>query len=102
VTLDTDFKPPVSQVPIFLINAAIMGAVWGLLRAISGSIIVASLSHGLWNGIAYVFFGFGIRAGALGITNTMMFGPEIGVLGLLVNVVFVVALWQWWKKSNTD
>jgi membrane protease YdiL (CAAX protease family) len=103
VTLDTDFKPPVPQVPIFLINAATMGAVWGLLRAISGSIIVASLSHGLWNGIAYVFFGFGTRVGALGITNTTMFGPEIGVLGLLFNLVFAVLLWRWWaaRESTT-
>jgi uncharacterized protein len=100
VTLDADFKPLPSQVPIFLVNAAIMGAVWGLLRAISGSIIVASLSHGLWNGIVYVFFGFGTRHGALGITNTTMFGPEIGVLGLFINVVFAILLWRWWKKSN--
>ena len=100
VTLDTDFKPLPSQIPIFLINAAIMGAVWGLLRAISGSIIVASLSHGLWNGDVYVFFGFGNRHGTLGITNTTMFGPEIGVLGLLINVVFAVLLWRWWKKSS--
>ena len=100
VTLDADFKPPVSQIPIFLINAAMMGAVWGLLRAISGSIIVAGLSHGLWNGIAYVFFGFGARVGALGISNTAMFEPEIGILGLLINLMFAVALWRWWKKSN--
>jgi membrane protease YdiL (CAAX protease family) len=97
VTLDTDFKPPVWQIPVFLINAAIMGAVWGLLRAISGSIIVASLSHGLWNGIAYVFFGFGTKVGALGITNTAMFGPEIGFLGLFTNLVFAVMLWRRWK-----
>jgi len=99
VTLDTDFKPPVWQVPVFLINAAIMGAVWGLLRAIAGSIIVASLSHGLWNGIAYVFFGFGTKVGALGITNTAMFGPEIGFLGLFTNLVFAVVLWRWWKAG---
>jgi membrane protease YdiL (CAAX protease family) len=100
VTLDADFKPPVSQIPIFLINAAMMGTVWGLLRAISGSIIVASLSHGLWNGIAYVFFGFGTRVGALGITNTATFGPEIGILGLLINLMFAVLLWRWWEKSG--
>ena len=100
VTLDADFKPPVSQIPIFLINAAMMGAVWGLLRAISGSIIVASLSHGLWNGLAYVFFGFGTRVGALGITNTAMFGPEIGILGLLINLMFAILLWRWWKTSG--
>jgi len=56
VTLDTDYRPATSQILIFLINAAVIGIVWGMLRWISGSIIVASCSHGLWNGIAYVFF----------------------------------------------
>ena len=59
VTLNTEYRPTPSQVPIFLINAAVIGIVWGTLRRMSGSIIVASCSHGLWNGIAYVFFGFG-------------------------------------------
>jgi membrane protease YdiL (CAAX protease family) len=97
VTLSTEFKPPPSQIPVFLVNAAVMGIVWGLLRAISGSIIVASLSHGLWNGVAYVFFGFGIKVGALGITNTAMFGPEIGIVGLVSNLIFAVVLWRWWN-----
>jgi CAAX protease family protein len=101
VALDTDFQPSLSQIPIFLINAAIMGVVWGLLRAISGSVIVASLSHGLWNGVAYIFFGFGTRLGALGITNTALFGPEIGILGLVINLAFALLLWRWWKARGT-
>ena len=48
VTLDPDFKPTTPQIPVYLCNAAVVGAVWGLLRAQSGSIIVTSLSHGLW------------------------------------------------------
>lgn len=95
ITLDADFKPSAPQIPIFLINAAVMGAVWGLLRALSGSLIVASLSHGLWNGIAYVFFGFGVKTGALGITRTAIFGPEIGLLGLGLNLIFAYLLWRW-------
>ncbi len=97
VTLDTDFRPATSQVPIFLINAAVMGMVWGMLRWMSGSIIVASCSHGLWNGIAYVFFGFGTKTGALGIRDTAIFGPEIGILGLISNAVFAFLFWQWWR-----
>jgi len=97
VTLDTDYRPASFQLPIFLINAAVIGIVWGMLRWISGSIVVASCSHGLWNGITYVFFGFGTKAGALGIRNTALFGPEIGVLGfghersLSVAIVAMVA-----------
>ena len=100
VTLDADFKPLPAQIPIFLINAATIGIIWGLLRSMSGSIIVASLSHGLWNGIAYVFFGFGTRMGALGISNTAIFGPEIGIVGLVSNVVFAIVLWSWWRARR--
>src|SRR4030095_6122021 len=90
VTLNTDYRPATSQIAVFLVSAAVIGMVWGMLRWISGSIIVASCSHGLWNGITYVFFGFGTKSGALGIRNTALFGPEIGVLGLITNAVFAL------------
>jgi hypothetical protein len=72
-----------------LVNAAVMGAIWGMLRWISGSVIVASVSHGLWNGGAYVLFGFGTKVGALGVENTAVFGPEATALGL------------WWKARRS-
>lgn len=102
VTLHTGFDLPGSQIPVFMVNAAVMGAVWGLLRWISGSVIVASLSHGVWNGIAYVFFGFGTKVGALGIANTAVFGPEAGILGLALNLAFGAALWLGWKALSSD
>jgi CAAX protease family protein len=104
VTLKTGFEPPAAQVPVFLINAAVIGVVWGLLRAISGSVIVSSLSHGVWNGMAYVLFGFGTRVGALGVKNTALLGPEVGILGLAANVIFAAALWRWWARrpGRTD
>ena len=101
VSLKTGFDIPAAQIPVFMINAAVMGAVWGLLRWISGSVIVASLSHGLWNGMDYVFFGFGTKIGALGIKNTALYGPEVGVLGLALNIAFLAALWRWWKLQAT-
>jgi hypothetical protein len=84
-----------------MINAAVMGAIWGMLRLISGSIIVASVSHGVWNGGAYVLFGFGSKVGALGIKETALYGPEAGVLGLILNLVFAAALWRWWKAGRS-
>ena len=99
-TLDPDFRPLPAQIPIYLCNAAAMGLIWGLLRARSGSIIVASCSHGLWNGMAYVFFGFGTRSGALGIRNTDVFGPEIGLLGLGLNLIFAFLLWTSLKRQR--
>lgn len=100
VTLNTDYRPAPSQIAVFLINAAVIGVIWGMLRWMSGSIIVASCSHGLWNGIAYVFFGFGTKIGALGIRNTGIFGPELGVLGLISNALFAVVLWRLWRTRR--
>lgn len=100
VTLDPDFKPPVAQIPVYLCNAAVIGAVWGLLRARSGSIIVTGLSHGLWNGMAYVLFGFGSRTGSLGIRSTALFGPENGLVGICINLLFACLLWRLWRKRG--
>ncbi len=92
VVLDTGFDLAPARVPVYLLNAAVIGAVWGALRMRSGSIVVASVSHGLWNGAAYVLFGYGNEAGALGIADSAVFGPESGWLGLALNVVFLAVL----------
>lgn len=86
---------------MFLVNATILGAIWGLLRWLSGSVIVASISHGVWNGMTYVLFGYGTKVGALGIKNTALYGPEVGVAGLGLNVVFFVTLW-WWSRARVS
>lgn len=99
VALNTGFDLPAMQIPLFMINAAVIGAIWGLLRLVSGSVIVASVSHGVWNGGAYVFFGYGTKIGALGIDDTAIYGPEVGVLGLVLNLIFAAALWRWWKQA---
>lgn len=98
VTLTTD-KLPIRQIPIFMVNAAVIGIIWGLMRWISGSVIVSSVSHGLWNGLDYVLFGFGTKVGVLGVANTAIFGPEVGILGLIANTLFAAALWLLWRVS---
>lgn len=95
-----DLSP--AQAPVYLLNAALMGAGWGLLRWISGSIVVASVSHALWNAIAYPLFGSGPIKGALGITNKFLFGAEVGVVGLILNLLFVLALWRWWSARSAS
>ena len=55
----------------------------------------------MWNGFAYVFFGFGTKVGALGIENTTLYGPEIGWAGLVLNVLFAAALWRWFERGGT-
>jgi membrane protease YdiL (CAAX protease family) len=100
VTLETGFNPPPRQVPLFLINATVLGAIWGLMRAISGSAVVPSLSHAFWNTAAYSLYGFGTKVGALGIRDTSVFGPEVGILGLLLNLLFAAALGAWWRSNR--
>ena len=99
VTLETGFDLPARQVPVYLVNATVMGLGWGLLRRVSGSIFVASVSHGLWNGLAYTGFGFGTRSGALGVRDTAVWGPEVGIVGLAVNALVVFLLWRLTRRS---
>lgn len=100
VTLAKGFTLPLAQVPIFICTAALLGAIWGLLRLISGSVIVASVSHGLWNGGAYTLFGVGARVGSLGITDKATYGVEVGIVGLLLNLAFAIGLWLWWMSKS--
>jgi len=102
ISLDTGFDLPTKQIPIFLVNAAVIGGIWGMMRSISGSVIVASVSHGIWNGLAYVFFGFGTKVGALGINETIIFGPEVGILGLFLNLTFAIVLWRRWQEQGRE
>ncbi len=94
IVLPTGFDVPRAQIPVFMINATLLGLIWGLLRHASGSVLVASVSHGLWNGGAYVFFGYGREVGALGIANTAVHGPEVGLVGVVLNGLFAAWLWR--------
>jgi membrane protease YdiL (CAAX protease family) len=98
--LPTEFRPPIAQVPTYLLNAAVIGLIWGLMRQRSGSIMVTAVSHGVWNGLAYAFFGFGTTLGALGIRNTGVFGPEVGLVGLALNLAFAAVLWPWYTRGR--
>lgn len=98
ISLDTGFDIPATEIPVYLINATLIGAVFGMLRMISGSVIAPSVCHAVWNGIDYPLFGFGERVGALGIQQTHIYGPEVGVLGIAVNLISATALWLWIRK----
>lgn len=99
--LPTAFHLALAQVPIYVVNAAVIGFIWAQLRQKSGSILVTSVSHGVWNGSAYVLFGYGTTAGLMGIHNTAVFGPEIGLVGLVLNVIFAAALWVVFSRSTS-
>ncbi len=102
ISLDTGFDVPAAQIPVYLINATLIGGVFGLLRMASSSVVVPSVCHAIWNGIDYPLYGFGEKTGALGIEQTQIYGPEVGILGVVLNVVFAAALWHWITKSGTD
>ena len=102
ISLDTGFDIPASEIPVFLINATLIGAVFGMLRMASGSVIAPSICHAVWNGIDYPLYGFGEKVGALGIEQTHIYGPEVGVLGIGVNLVFATAVWFWIRKSKAS
>lgn len=97
IALDTGFDIPAREIPVFLINATLIGGVFGFLRLTSGSILVPSVCHSVWNAFDYPLYGFGEKVGALGIENTHIFGPEVGILGIGINSFFAFALYLWWK-----
>ena len=71
-----------------------------MLRLLSGSIVVASVSHALWNGLDYPLFGFGEKVGALGIEQTHIFGPEVGLVGIVLNLLFAAMLYRILKRGR--
>ncbi len=94
-----DLEFPLIIVPVYLVNCFLIGIIWGLLRLTSGSIAVTSLSHAVWNALTYTLYGYGSETGVLDISFYQIFDPERGVLGLLLNFIFVVILWQWHTKK---
>jgi uncharacterized protein len=99
ITLDTGFNVEPARIPLFLLNAAVLGAIWGVMRDRSGSIVVSSLSHAVWNAGAYVLYGYGTHAGALGIADTYFYGPEVGIMGLGLNAAYLLAALLFWKRA---
>ena len=100
VTMQTADALPMAQVPVLLVNAVVIGTIWGLLRSVSGSIVVTSVCHALWNATVYALFGFGGTVGALGVTRAAIYGPESGYWGLGLNLLLAGALWFAWKRTS--
>ena len=98
VFLSGEFAFGTAQIPLFFANASLLGLAWGLLRLGSGSILVASLGHGVWNGLVYVLFGVGSNVGALGIRDVSIYGPEVGILGLTLNAMSVAVLFWLFRR----
>ncbi|MEM7186118.1 MAG: CPBP family intramembrane glutamic endopeptidase [Bacteroidota bacterium] len=102
VLAESEFGLPLSQIPIYLVNATLMGLIWGSLRMASGSIIVASVCHAIWNALAYGLFGYGEKVGLLGVSQTWLLGPEVGLLGILLNGLFYLWLRRQIAREGTN
>lgn len=100
-TIEPEYRPPAGVVPVYLANVIVLGLTWGLVRLLSGSIIVASFCHAAWNALVYEFFKYGGKTGSLGIDDFHIFDPERGWVGLGLNLIILVSLWRWWKRRET-
>ena len=100
ISLDTGYDLPLAEIPIYLVNVTLLGLIWGILRMVSGSVVVPSVCHAVWNAIDYPLFGFGEKVGALGITETHIFGPEVGILGIAASGAFAVLIWRRYARPQ--
>jgi membrane protease YdiL (CAAX protease family) len=98
--LETGEGFPRSAIPIYLANVLLLGLNWGLMRMVSGSLLVPSLSHAVWNALAYRFFGFGVDYGELTRSSFTMLDPERGVVGIALNAVFLGTVWALLAKKR--
>ncbi len=98
--IDPDFTQPLSKVPQYVIGSTAFGIAMALLRLRSGSIVVTSACHALWNASAYTFFGAGPKIGQLGITDTSLWDPERGYAGLALAVLAALLMWWWIRPAG--
>ncbi len=79
-----------------------IGGVFGIIRVISGSVVAPIVCYAVWNGVDYPLFGFGEESGALGIQQTHVYGPEVGILEIGLNLVFFAYLWRKYVTQVPD
>jgi len=91
---------PVISIFLYLSNILLIGMIWGLLRFVSRSILVTSVSHAFWNALAYGFFGFGTGYGILIKSSNQFFDPERGIVGVSLNTVFFIFFCRWAAKKG--
>ncbi len=100
--LEPNLVLPVAILPVYFMNAMLLGLAWGILRMATGSVVVSAVSHGTWNALSYVLFGYGLRTGSLSVFAYDVFGPERGLLGVALNLIAVIGLWHWYRRKTQD
>jgi len=97
--IDPDFAQSGSKIPQYVLGSTAFGVAMGLLRLRSGSVVVPSACHALWNATVYTLFGAGGKTGQLGIADHRIFDPERGYAGLVLAIVASVVLWAWVRPA---
>ena len=80
--------------PIYFGNILLLGACFGMLKEISGSLLVPTLSHCIWNTLLYELYGSGTVPGYFIGFRPELFDPERGLLGLVLNLTMFLLLWR--------
>ena len=97
-----DAPRPIGNAPAYLVNVLVIGLVFGLLRHMSGSILVPSVSHALWNALQYTLYGLGTNTGVLAESSCRLLDPERGLLGLALSTIAAAFLWKWLSKRSQE
>jgi membrane protease YdiL (CAAX protease family) len=97
--VDAHYAVPMANLPAYLTNAFLLGVAWALLRLKSGSILVPTLAHAVWNSLAYPLFGDGDAKGALGVADFGLFDPERGLAGIALNLAVAALLALWARRA---
>jgi len=97
--IDPDFSQSGSKVPLYVLGSTAFGVAMGLLRFRSGSVVVPSACHALWNATVYTLFGAGEKTGQLGVADHRVFDPERGYAGLVLAILAAVVLWAWVRPA---
>ncbi len=99
--IEPDFSQPLAKVPQYVVGSTVFGIAMALLRVRSGSIVVPSACHGLWNATTYTLFGTGEKTGLLGVADHSIWDPERGYAGLILSIVAAAILWIWIRPAST-
>jgi membrane protease YdiL (CAAX protease family) len=98
--IDPDFAQSATKVPQYVLGSTAFGVAMGLLRLRSGSVVVPSACHALWNATVYTLFGAGEKTGQLGIADHRILDPERGYAGLVLAILGAVVLWWWVRPAR--
>lgn len=89
------FRFPLTVLPVYIANCFLIGMVFGFTRLATGSVVASAFCHALWNAMTYTLYGSGVGTGAFKVASYQVYDPERGVLGLLLNLIAVMALRPW-------